>query len=254
MKLPGVPSFDLTGQRFLVTGGGRGIGLGAGVALAANGAHVVLAARSTGEVSEAAEAMQAEGWSAEGVSLDIADQEAVGAFLQAQDPFDGLVNNAGAANNVPFHDQTEADFDLMVSINVKALYFLTQAVTKRMIETGRTGAIVNISSQMGHIGGEKRTIYCGTKHAVEGMTKAMALELAPHRIRVNSVGPTFVHTALTEKPLQDPAFRRWVLDRIPMGRVAEIDEISGAILFLCSPAAAMVTGTSLLVDGGWTAR
>ncbi len=254
MNLPNVPSFDLSGKRALVTGGGRGIGLGAALALAAHGASVVLTARTGHEIEEAATALCAEGYEATAVELDITDQDAIEAFVDREPAFDILVNNAGAARNKPFHDETPADFDLVHGVNVRALYFLTQAVTRRMQNTGVRGAVINISSQMGHIGGENRTAYCASKHAVEGMTKAMALELAPHGIRVNSIGPTFVRTALTAPYFEDPGFTEWVLARIPLGRVAEIEEISGAIVFLASPAAAMVTGSALLVDGGWTAR
>lgn len=254
MILPGVPRFELTGRRALVTGGGRGIGLGCAVALAAHGAHVTLVARTEDETGAAAEAMRGEGWRAEALALDITDTAAVREALAVRPAHDILVNNAGAAAQKPLLDETEADFDRVFGLNVRALYFLTQAVAARLVTEGLPGSIVNISSQMGRVGGPDRTTYAASKHAVEGMTKAMAIELAPHGIRINTVGPTFVKTVLNAPYFEKPGFADWVLARIPMGRVAEVEDISGAVVFLCSPAAAMVTGSSLMVDGGWTAQ
>ena len=169
-------------------------------------------------------------------------------------PVHVLVNNAGGNVPQPFLEVEEAVLDRLLALNVKSVFLVAQAVARTMVAQGEGGSIINMSSQMGHVGGPNRAVYCATKHAVEGMTKAMAIELAPHGIRVNTVAPTFVETPLTRPFFDDPDVRRWVLDSIPLGRLGKVRDIAAAVLFLASPAAAMVTGTSLLVDGGWTAR
>jgi NAD(P)-dependent dehydrogenase (short-subunit alcohol dehydrogenase family) len=248
------PGFRLDGRRALVTGASRGIGRAAAHALAAAGAHVVLAARAAADLVEAAEAIRAEGGAAEPLALDVTDTAAMRAAVAAAGPFDILFNNAGINRPQPFLAVDEATYDDLYAVNVRAAFFVAQAVAKGMVAAGRGGVIVNTSSQMGHVGGPERTVYCGTKHAVEGMTKAMALELAPHGIRVVTVCPTFVPTALTAAAFADPAGREAVIGRIPMRRAATAEEVAQAVVFLCSPAAGMVTGTALLVDGGWTAQ
>lgn len=246
--------FRLDGRRALVTGASRGIGRATAEALAAAGAAVVLAARAEAELAEGAEAIRASGGRAEVLALDVTDIDAVRARLAATGPYDILVNNAGINRPKPFLEMDEESFDALYDVNVRAAYFVAQAVARGMVDAGRGGVIVNVSSQMGVVGGRNRTVYCGTKHAVEGMTKAMALELAPHGIRVVTVAPTFVETALAAKAFADPATRADILARIPLGRPATVEEVAAAVVYLCSPAAAMVTGTHLLVDGGWTAQ
>ena len=167
---------------------------------------------------------------------------------------DVLVNNAGWNRPQDFLEVEESVLDAMLALNVKAAFIVAQAAARRMAEAGEGGAIVNMSSQMGHVGGPQRTVYCATKHALEGMTKAMAIELASHRIRVNTVGPTFVETPLATPFLRNEEFREFVLGSIPLGRLGEIAEVAAAVAFLASPAASLITGTSLLVDGGWTAK
>ena len=250
MTLPRTPSFRLDGKRALVTGASRGIGLGCAMALAEAGAHVVLAARSADALSDAVEQMQALGLSAEAQPVDITDLAAIGAMMDRIGPVDILCNSAGLARHSPALATQEPDFDAVMAINVKAAYFLAQAVAARM--TGG-GAILQISSQMGHVGGIDRAVYCASKHAIEGMTKAMAIEWGPRGIRVNTICPTFVRTELTAATFADPEKRAWVESKIKLSRVAEIEDIMGAVTFLASDAAAMVTGTSLLIDGGWTA-
>ncbi|MFZ1102728.1 MAG: glucose 1-dehydrogenase [Hyphomicrobiaceae bacterium] len=254
MELAPTPSFRLDGRRALVTGAGRGIGLATASALADAGAHVTLAARTTREVEDAAEAIRARGQQAEALTLDVRDVEAVRAAVAAQEPFDILVNNAGTNRPAPFVDVTVEDFDLVLSLNVRAAYFVAQAVARRLVEAGRPGSLINVSSQMGHVGGPNRTVYCATKHAMEGFTKAMAIELAPHRIRVNTLAPTFIETPLTRPFFENRAFREDTLKRIKLGRLGQLEDLTGAIVFLASDASALMTGTSLVVDGGWTAE
>jgi NAD(P)-dependent dehydrogenase (short-subunit alcohol dehydrogenase family) len=252
--LPITPSFRLDGRRALVTGAGRGIGLACAGALAEAGAEVTLAARSGGEVDEAAAALRARGDAAHALALDVTDIRAVEAAVNAGAPFDILVNNAGANRPGPFADVTSESYDLVMGLNVRAAFFAAQAFSRRLLAEKRPGAIVNMSSQMGHVGAANRTIYCASKHAIEGLTKALAVELAPAGIRVNAIAPTFIETPMTKPFFENPAFRDQTLAKIKLGRIGRVEDIMGAVLYLVSDAAALVTGTSLLVDGGWTAE
>jgi NAD(P)-dependent dehydrogenase (short-subunit alcohol dehydrogenase family) len=254
VELAATPSFRLDGRRALVSGAGRGIGLAAASALADAGAHVTLAARTTREIEEAAEAIRARGQSAQALTLDVRDVDAVRAAIAGQEPFDILVNNAGTNRPAPFVDVKVEDFDFVLSLNVRAAYFVAQAVARGLVATGRPGSIINVSSQMGHVGGRNRTVYCATKHAIEGFTKAMAIELAPHKIRVNTLAPTFIETPMTRPFFENQAFREDTLKRIKLGRLGRLDDLTGAIVFLASDASALMTGASLVVDGGWTAE
>ena len=252
--LPRTPSFRLDGRRTLITGAGRGIGRAAAAALAEAGAHVVLASRSSAELEALAGAIREAGGSAEPLVLDVCDVAATQAALAAQPPFRILVNNAGTNRPAPFLEVTLQDYDAITDLNVRAAFFVAQGVARGMVEAGLRGSIINISSQMGHVGGETRTVYCATKHALEGLTKAMALDLAPHGIRVNTLCPTFVRTPMTAPFFANPEFRARTLARIPLGRLGEVEDFMGAIVFLASDASSLMTGTSLTVDGGWTAH
>jgi len=251
--LPKTPSFDLSGKRALVTGASSGIGLGCAVALAEAGAHVVCAARRVEVLQSAVDAMAGAGWSAEAMVLDITDIEAMRAAL-AEAPFDVVINAAGLARHSSALEATVADYDAVMDVNVKAAYFLSAEAARGMIAAGKGGSIIHISSQMGHVGGIDRTVYCASKWALEGMIKAMAVEWGSLGIRINAVAPTFIRTPLTEVTFQRPERVAWIEEKIKLGRVGEVQDIMGAVLYLAGEGAAMVTGTSLLVDGGWTAE
>lgn len=254
MALPKMPSMRVEGKRALVTGAGKGIGLACAAALAEAGAHVVLAARSKGQIEAAADTINANGGSAEAAELDVTDLAAIEDVVGRTGPFDVLVNNAGLGKHAPFLEIGPDKYDPVMDVNARAVFFMTKAVAKGMVDEGRKGSIIHISSQMGHIGGPNRVVYCGSKAAVEGMTRAMAIELGPSGIRVNTVCPTFIETDLTRAMLDDKEFRKWVESKIQLRRVGQPADIMGPIVFLASDASSLITGTSLMVDGGWTAE
>lgn len=251
--LPQAPSFDLQGKRALVTGAGRGIGLAAASTLAAAGAHVVLAARTQAEIEAAAAMIRARGHKADSLVLDVSNPDGARGAVGQAEPFDILVNNAGTNRPASAIDVEPADFDAVFDLNVRATFFVAQAFAKRLIEAGKPGAIINMSSQMGHVGAARRSVYCASKHAVEGLTKALAIELAPHGIRVNSLAATFIETPMTQPFLENPEFKSDVLRKIKLGRVGQVTDLTGGILFLASDASSLMTGSSLVIDGGWTA-
>ena len=243
-------SESLAGQLALVTGAGRGLGRACAEGLAAAGARVVAAARTADDLTELANHASGhiEAWQA-----DVTED----AFIDRVAALDGLtilVNNAGANRPQPFTEVDPDSLDFILDLNVRAAFRVAQAAVIAMRRGGQGGSVVNMSSQMGHVGSPRRSVYCMTKHAIEGLTKAMAVELAPDGIRVNAVAPTFVETPLTRPMLDDPEFRDFVFGMIPMGKLATIGDVVAAVLYLASPAAGMVTGHSLKVDGGWTAQ
>lgn len=246
-------STRLDGLKAVVTGAGRGLGRACAAALAAAGAEVVAVSRTSTDLDELVKEITTAGGRASAASCDVTDARAVRAVLDAAQPVDILVNNAGGNAPQAFLDVDEATLDRLLNLNLRSAFLAAQAAARHMVSRGR-GVIINMSSQMGHVGAPNRTVYCATKHAVEGLTKAMAVELAPFGVRVVAVAPTFVETPMTRPFLADPAFRDTVLRSIPLGRTAQPEDVAAAVAFLASPAASMITGTSLLVDGGWTAR
>jgi NAD(P)-dependent dehydrogenase (short-subunit alcohol dehydrogenase family) len=251
--LPTTPSFSLQGRRALVAGGSSGIGLGCAVALAEAGAHVIIMARRRDQLDKVAAAMTTAGQSVEVMVGDIADIDSMSTAIESLRPLDIFVNSAGLARHTAAIDTDAADFDAVMNVNLRGAYFAAQAVAKSMVTDGRKGSIITISSQMAVVGGIDRAVYCASKHAVEGFTKSMAIELGPHGIRVNTVCPTFIRTPLTEQTFSQPARVKWIEEKIKLGRVGEVEDIMGAVTFLASDAAALITGTALMIDGGWTA-
>jgi NAD(P)-dependent dehydrogenase (short-subunit alcohol dehydrogenase family) len=240
--------FRLDKKRALVTGAGKGIGRACAQRLAKSGANVIAVARTEADLETLASAHPGliEPWVA-----DVTDEK----FLQrieSLDRLDILVNNVGTNKPQPFTEVERETLDLILNLNVRSAFLVAQAAARVMVKQG-SGSIINMGSQMGHVGAKNRTIYCMTKHAIEGLTKAMAVELAVLNIRVNSVAPTFIETPLTKPMFENPEFHQDVISRIPMGHIGQVDDVANAVLFLASPAANMVTGDSLKVDGGWTA-
>lgn len=244
---------SLAGRRALVTGAGRGIGRAVAGALAQRGAHVVLLARSRDELEEVARTIRDGGGEASIVPADLTDDAARATALNAAGGADILVNCAGTNRPGPFAEVTERDLDDLIALNLRSLFLTTQHFVRSLLTRGLPGVVVNITSQMGHVGAPNRTVYCATKHAVEGLTKALAVELAERGIRVVSVAPTFVETAMTSSYLADPDFRGSVLAQIPRGKVGTPEEVAAVVAFAVSPAAELITGSSLLADGGWVA-
>ena len=254
MDYPKTPSFNLDGKRSLITGAGRGIGMGASIALAQAGSEIVMVARTEEQLISLNDHIKSLGLKSSYKSLDVTNDKKLEEFINNEKPFDILVNNAGT--NIPSSlvDTKIDDFDYVMSLNVKSVINLTKHVVTKMLENNIRGSIINVSSQMGHVGGPNRTTYCSTKFAIEGFTKSLSIELAPKGIRVNSICPTFIKTPMTEPFLKDDKFKDQVISMIPIGRLGEIEDLMGPFVFLASEASSLMTGSSLLVDGGWTAR
>ena len=253
LNLPRTPSFRLDGRTALVAGAGRGIGAAAAAALVEAGAQVTLAARSRHELEAVAHELAERGPTPGIVPLDVTDPLAVRNAVAGSGPFDIFVNSAGTNQPAFLLDTSEESLDSVIDLNVRATLTLTREVARGMIAAGRGGSIITISSQMGHVGGPRRAVYCATKHAAEGMSKALAWEWGPHGIRVNTLCPTFIETEMTAPMLADDSFRAFVQSKIALGRVGQLAEVMGAVVFLASDASSLVTGSALMVDGGWTA-
>ena len=252
--MPSMPSlFDLSGKLAVVTGAGRGLGRGCALALAEAGAEVIAVSRTASELDSLIDEIKAQGGQAQARVCDVTDVRAIDEALAGLTGVDVLVNNAGGNKPQRFLDVDSDTFDWMVDLNLRSLFVFSQKVA-RLMQQQNSGSIIHMSSQMGHVGGIKRSVYCMTKHGLEGLTKAMAIDLAEWNIRVNSVAPTFVETPLTRPFFEDPEFKQAVFNHIPLQRLGQIEDVAAAVVYLASDAANMVTGTSLKVDGGWTAH
>lgn len=253
MKIPQTPPFSLNGKRALVTGGSKGIGFACAVALAQAGARVWIAARDPDSLANAVERAAREQLTLTPLALDITQSTRVEESLSQLPAMDILVNSAGLARHQPFLEVSDENYDAVMALNVRATFFVSQLVARRMCREGIEGSIIHISSQMGHVGGPQRSVYCASKFALEGLTRTMALELGEHGIRVNTLCPTFIETELSRQSLGDPAFRQYVMNNIKLPRLGKVEDVMGPVVFLASDAAAMITGSALMVDGGWTA-
>ena len=253
----GYPRFDLKDQVALITGASKGIGYGVAKALANAGAKVAVAARDLDALNNLAEEIRAQGGDALAVELDVRDVAQIStAFEQVNSHFgrlDILVNNAGLGANHAAVDVTEADWDDMMVVNLKGLFFCCQAAGRIMLPQG-SGRVINMSSQASVVGIRDHAVYCASKGGVNQITRVLALEWSSQGVTVNAVAPTFIYTPGTAERLDNPEYLQGVLERLPIGHVGTINDVAGAVIYLASPAAAMVTGTVLLVDGAWTAQ
>jgi NAD(P)-dependent dehydrogenase (short-subunit alcohol dehydrogenase family) len=251
-------SFRLDGRVALVTGAGQGLGASISIAYAEAGASVVLLGRTESYLKDTADAIRKAGGEASLIVCDVTNDEKLRKAVSGLDRLDILVNNAGTNFPEPFIEVSDNHLDAMLDLNVRACFVAAQAAVQVMLKSAdlaeHGASVVNMSSQMGHVGSPNRTVYCMTKHAVEGLTKAMAVELADKNIRVNSIGPTFSETPMVQRIVDTPEKKEFVTSRIPMGRLAKLEDVAAAAVYLASPAASMVTGTHLIVDGGWTAQ
>lgn len=254
MNLPQTPTFSLANKNALVVGASSGIGLACAVALADYGAKVTLAARRTKNIKELAEKLNDRGCDASILDLDISNLENIEQNLLSKGPYDVLVNSAGVAKHSLSKNTKVSDFDEVLNVNLKGAFFLTRTVANQLLKDKKSGSLINISSQMGIVGGLERSVYCASKHAVEGFTKAMAIEYGPFGIRINTICPTFILTDLTRPTFENAKKRKWIEEKIKLGRVGRVEDIMGAVIYLASDASSLVTGSALMVDGGWTAE
>lgn len=256
LSLMKTPSFRLDNKKALVLGASSGIGRGCAVALAEYGANVTVVARRQSQLGQTIQLIKQYNSQAQAVVLDVTDREQTEQTIKAlsqNSPFDILVNAVGTARHKPALDTSEKDFDEVMQLNLKSAYFATQVVAHALITHKKPGSLIHISSQMGHVGGVDRSVYCATKHALEGMTKALAIEWGKYHIRINTICPTFIKTEMTASTFESAKCLKWIKEKIKLKRIGEVEDIMGAVVFLASDASALITGTSLLVDGGWTA-
>ena len=246
--------FRLDGLTALVTGAGRGLGEACAIALSEAGADLIIMSRTENDLLTLKGRIESFGGEGKVSICDASDPDQISNIIPKLGRIDVLVNNAGT--NIPesFVDVSLSNLDTILNLNVRGAFLMAQAVVQGMLEREHGGSIIHMSSQMGHVGAPNRTVYCASKHAIEGLTKAMGVELAHHGIRVNSVGPTFIETPLSKPFFEDENFAKDTLGRIPMGKLGSVEDVADAVVYLASPASGMVTGSSLVVDGGWTAR
>ena len=249
--LPQTAAFSLNGRRALITGASSGMGRACAAAMAQAGASVVWAARTAGPLNETVKEIRAQGWDATALQLDQADLDQLEMAMSA--PFDVVINSAGMGRHKPALETTPEDFAAVMSLNLRPAYFLSQSATMALKGAGIPGSNIHLSSQMGHVGGIDRTVYSASKHALEGMVKAMAIEWGELGIRINTICPTFIRTPLTQATLDDPERAAWINDKIKLNRVGEVEDVMAAALYLASDASSLVTGTHMIIDGGWTA-
>jgi NAD(P)-dependent dehydrogenase (short-subunit alcohol dehydrogenase family) len=247
-----IDAFRLDGLHAVVTGASRGLGEGCALALAGAGADVTVVGRTQADLETVAGNIRALGRNAEIIAADVTDIDLFADRLNELSSVDIFVNNAGTNKPQPFLSVDPDTYDTVMNVNLRAAFFAAQAAARLMVDAGKGGSIINMTSQAGHRALRDRSVYSSTKFGLEGLTKAMAFELAEHEIRVNAVAPTFVETPLAKQFLANPDFRDYVENKIRLPRLGQVGDVAAAVLYLASPAAAMVTGTSLLVDGGWT--
>lgn len=238
---------DFKGKTVLITGASRGLGEAIALDMAAKGAHILACARDSDALTQLGEKLSSRAT----VWAEDATDDALLHRIESAPRIDILVNNLGTNRPKPIAQVSDDDLDIMLNMNLRAAYRITRAVLKVMPDGGN---IINMSSQMGHVGAPNRTVYCMTKHGLEGLTKALAVELAPRKIRVNALAPTFVETPMTKPMFENPEFSAYVNANIPLGQLAQAEDVAAAASYLASDAAIMVTGHSLVIDGGWTAQ
>jgi NAD(P)-dependent dehydrogenase (short-subunit alcohol dehydrogenase family) len=247
-----IEAFRLDGLQGVVTGASRGLGKGCALALAGAGADVTVVGRNQVDLDSVAEEIRAVGRKATVIPIDVTNIGLFADKLGELSRIDIFVNNAGTNRPQPFLSVDPETYDALMDVNLRGAFFAAQAAARMMVAAKNGGSIINMSSQAGHRALRDRTVYSASKFGLEGLTKAMAFELAEHSIRVNAVAPTFVETPLASQFLQNKDFRNYVEGKIRLPRLGQVDDVAAAVLYLASPAASMVTGTSLLVDGGWT--
>ena len=247
-------NYNLRNKIAVVSGAGKGLGRACAIALAESGANVTLVSRTQKELKDLTDHINNQGFKASYEVLDVNNEDEVSNFINNAEPFDILINNAGTNRPAKLIDTKIEDFDYVMSLNVRSVISLTKLVVKKMLDSNIKGSIINVSSQMGHVGGPNRTTYCSSKFAIEGFTKSLAIELGPDGIRVNAICPTFIQTPMTEPFLKDEDFKKATIGMIPIGRLGEVTDLMGPFVFLASEASSLMTGSSILVDGGWTAR
>lgn len=248
-----LPSMRLDGMTALVTGAGRGIGRGCAMALAEAGAEVICVSRTRSELDDLVSEIEGLGARTRALTCDVSDPEAIEALFAGLDRLDVLVNNAGMSTVHPVTEIPVENLDRMLSVNCRGMVLVAKGAA-RIMEAQGSGVMINLSSTYGKVGRATNSVYAATKHFVEGFTKSIAVELAPKGIRVCAIGPTAIETPMTQERLNDPVYGPDLLSRIPMGRFGRVEDVVGAVVFLASPAAALITGTTIMIDGGWTAQ